>query len=155
MEQFSHSKLRDIKSDIISTTVACAFPLDYLSDCIKHPYFLPPTQPVYAYLPLRGYGFRFVLQADFEVPCNRQEIMRDMNEWNDWLKSQMSDLLLLAYERFEQLPKILKDLKDIDAVQTIKYFLKFIPSKQECDPCFHGLIEKIMSVLIGKIKFPV
>ncbi|CAF4530971.1 unnamed protein product, partial [Didymodactylos carnosus] len=40
-------------------------------------YQILSTQPLSAYLPLRSYGFRFILQADFEIPATRQEILRD------------------------------------------------------------------------------
>jgi hypothetical protein len=43
--------------------VALAFPLDGRA---------PPQQQVFAFLPLRSYGLRFVVQADFIVPSSRE-----------------------------------------------------------------------------------
>ncbi|CAF1159124.1 unnamed protein product, partial [Didymodactylos carnosus] len=158
-KQCSKVKPRDTKSDIVSTDVCCAFPLDGLTQQQQQQQSLR-IQPVYAYLPLRHYGFRFVLQADFEIPANRQEIMRD-NIWNDVLKSGMSDLLLMAYEQFEKLPEIIQQLNlnntnNIDLIQVFKYFLKFIPyNKNGIDPYFHSFVENTMKVLITKLKFPI
>lgn len=33
-----------------------------------------PVQDVFAYLPLRSYGFRFILQADWDIPAARESI---------------------------------------------------------------------------------
>ena len=41
-------------------------------------------QDVYAYLPLRTFGLTFIIQADFEVPSSRQDILGD-SLWNQFL----------------------------------------------------------------------
>ena len=143
-----------MKGEVDSTTVAIAYPLSGLKDGLSS---LPPIQPLFAYLPLRPYGFRFILQADFEIPASRQEIRHD-NFWNDWLKSEMTGLLSLAYLQFQNLPDLLASLSinsQITPIQTIKYFLKLIPSRNEPNPYFNTFVEKSIKSLMGIIKLPV
>jgi len=112
-------------------------------------------------LPLRPYGFRFILQADFEIPATRQEIRRD-NLWNEWLKSEMTCLLSLAYLQFQRLPDLLAS-SSIDTqinthltpIQTIKYFLKLIPSRNELDQYFNTFVNESIQLLMGIVKLPV
>ena len=121
-----------------------------------------PTQPLFAFLPLRSYGFRFILQGDFEIPATRQEVLRD-NMWNEWLKTEMIQLLPLAYEQFQRLPDLLAscsldfqgpDLR-LTPMQTLKYFLKLIPTRNELDSYFNTFIDKIVQLLMGIIQLPI
>lgn len=122
---------------------------------------LPPSQPLFAYLPLCSYGFRFILQADFEIPANRQDIRRD-NLWNEWLKLEMPQLLYRAYLQFQRLPELLASLNidgdryhHLTPIQTMKYFLRLIPSRHELNPYFHSFIDKSIQLLTGIMKLPV
>ncbi|CAF4681057.1 unnamed protein product [Rotaria sp. Silwood1] len=151
-------KLRDVKGDVDSTIIAIAYPLNGIQDSVSS---FPPTQPVFAYLPLCSYGFRFILQADFEVPANRQEILHD-NLWNEWLKSEMTCLLSLAYCEFQHLPDLLTSSSihtqlncQITPIQIIKYFLKFVPLQNESKPFFNTFVDKSIQLLMGIIKLPV
>ncbi|CAF1079827.1 unnamed protein product [Rotaria sordida] len=151
-------KLREVKCDVHSTTIAIAYPLNNLQNSIQQ---LPPAQPLFAYLPLRSYGFRFILQADFEIPVTRQEILHD-NIWNEWLKNEMVQLIPLAYTHFQTLPDLLaSSLSSVEigsqltAVQVLIYFLKLIPTRNELDPYFNPFVDKSMKLLMGIIKLPV
>lgn len=59
----------------------------------------PPLQQVFAYLPLRSYGFRFIIQGDFEVPSSREAIING-SEWNQWLISKLPALVVKAVSAF-------------------------------------------------------
>ncbi|CAF4848454.1 unnamed protein product [Rotaria sp. Silwood1] len=150
----------DIKCDAESTTLAIAYPLDHIHE--KSSYENLPCQPLFAYLPLRSYGFRFILQGDFEVPATRQEILRD-NGWNEWLKKEMIQLLPLAYEYFKMLPDILQTcsidvqnhIGSLNLIQTIKYFIKTIPTYNDIDPYFNSFIDKSIQGLMGSSQLPV
>ncbi|CAF2878871.1 unnamed protein product [Rotaria sp. Silwood2] len=151
-------KLREVKCDVHSTSIAIAYPLNNLQNLIQQ---LPPAQPLFAYLPLRSYGFRFILQADFEIPVTRQEILHD-NIWNEWLKNEMVQLIPLAYTHFQTLPDLLASLlssieigSQLTAVQVLIYFLKLIPTRNELDPYFNPFVDKTMKLLMGIIKLPV
>ncbi|CAM4933155.1 unnamed protein product [Rotaria socialis] len=153
-------KLSDVKCDVESTTIAIAYPLNPIFESSSHQ--ISSTQPLFAYLPLRSYGFRFILQADFEIPATRQEVLRD-NMWNEWLKTEMIQLLPLAYEQFQHLPDLLiscsLDLQQnnqlLTSIQTLKYFLKLIPTRNEIDPYFNTFIDKSIQLLMGIIQLPV
>ena len=122
---------------------------------------MPPTQPLFAYLPLRSYGFRFILQADFEIPATRQEIRQD-SLWNDWLRSEMACLLPLAYRQFQCLPDLLASGQinseihpRVNPMQMVKYFLKLIPSRSEANPYFNSFVDESIKLLMGIIELPV
>eukprot|EP00775_Hariotina_reticulata_P003174 gene3174-3452_t len=53
-----------------NTELALAFSLDNPKQ--------PCQQPVYAFLPMRTYGLRFVLQADWQMPSSREAVDADM-----------------------------------------------------------------------------
>ncbi|KAF0691485.1 Aste57867_17311 [Aphanomyces stellatus] len=54
----------------------------------------PPlaNQPVFAYLPLQTYGFKCILQADFELPSSREAVLD--NAWNQFLLNEFPTLFL-------------------------------------------------------------
>ena len=58
-----------------------------------------PPQNVFAYLPLRSYGFRFIIQGDFEVPSSREDVDSD-NSWNQWLREEIPRLFIDALSVF-------------------------------------------------------
>ncbi|HAA28972.1 MAG TPA: hypothetical protein DCE56_16370 [Cyanobacteria bacterium UBA8553] len=59
------------------------------------------TQEVFAFLPTRSYGFKFLIQADFLVPANREDIHKD-TRWNKWIRDNIATTFLLAVEEFKQ-----------------------------------------------------
>lgn len=77
-----------------STELALAFSLDNPKQ--------PCQQPVYAFLPMRSYGLRFVLQADWQMPSSREAVDAD-SAWNQALRDQVPDMLLAAMEAFSNL----------------------------------------------------
>ena len=58
-----------------------------------------PPQSVFAYLPLRSYGFRFIIQGDFEVPSSREDVDSDKS-WNQWLREEIPQLFIDALSVF-------------------------------------------------------
>jgi hypothetical protein len=52
-------------------------------------------QKVFAFLPLQSYGFRFVVQADFEVPSSREAI-DESSPWNQWIRGEIPALFVEA-----------------------------------------------------------
>ncbi|UJR16805.1 hypothetical protein I4U23_003704 [Adineta vaga] len=152
--------LNDIKGDVQSTIIAIAYPLDAIHEASS--YAILPSQPLFAYLPLRSYGFRFILQGDFEIPATRQEVLRD-NIWNDWLKKEMAQLIPVAYDLFKNLPNLLttcsvdvqKHIGSLNSLETLKYFIKMIPARNEIDPYFNSFIDKSIKGLMGCIRLPI
>jgi hypothetical protein len=91
-QQTSISKAHHSSSSSTTVTqLALAFQLDQP----QH----PQQQQVYAYLPLRSYGLRFVLQADWLVPSSRESVDAD-SCWNQALRDEIPGMLLAAMHAF-------------------------------------------------------
>ena len=83
--------------------------------------------------------------------------------WNEWLKNEMIQLLPLAYAQFQHLPDLLASCSldfyhphlPLTPIQTLKYFLKLIPTHNELDPYFNTFIDKSIQLLMGIIQLPV
>lgn len=58
--------------EVDETELCVALPLDYASTATLNSQ--PPQQQVFAFLPLRSYGLRVVVQGDFIVPSSRESI---------------------------------------------------------------------------------
>ncbi|XP_075922545.1 uncharacterized protein LOC142930155 isoform X2 [Petromyzon marinus] len=90
-----------MKENVEATELALAFPLEQAEPGERSgglPSLLD-KQPVFAFLPLRSYGFRFIIQGDFEVSSSREDVDRD-SAWNQWLRSEIPGLFLLALHTF-------------------------------------------------------
>ncbi len=97
-EQIKEERLRGIHSaEIIfpETDLILAFPLndDGSADASKE-------QSVFAFLPIRKYGFKFIIQADFLLIIGREDIIKD-NEWNKWLRDSIVLAFLDAVNEFK------------------------------------------------------
>ena len=55
----------------------------------------PPLRDVFAFLPLRSYGFRWVLQGDFVLPSSREAVDAS-HPWNQMLLAVVPDLFVEA-----------------------------------------------------------
>ncbi|XP_075923261.1 uncharacterized protein LOC142924606 [Petromyzon marinus] len=101
--------LRQMKENVEATELALAFPLEQAEPGERSgglPSLLD-KQPVFAFLPLRSYGFRFIIQGDFEVSSSREDVDRD-SAWNQWLRSEIPGLFLLALHTFTVIGKAQK-----------------------------------------------
>jgi len=60
----------------------------------------PASQPVCCFLPLCGMGLRFLLQADWEVPADREKLLQH-NAWNTWLaREAFPSAFIAAFSSF-------------------------------------------------------
>ena len=57
-------------------------------------------QQVFAFLPLRSYGFRFILQGDFDLPSSREDVNSD-SPWNQWLREEVPSLFLESLQKIK------------------------------------------------------
>ncbi|KAF1374253.1 hypothetical protein PFLUV_G00248000 [Perca fluviatilis] len=136
---------KKIKEDVESTELALAFQLDSNvteSDIVCQ----PQKQPVFAYLPLRSFGFRFIIQGDFDIPSSREDVDRD-SSWNQSLRSEIPQLFLQAMDVFTDHPEF-KGLKGLSQ------FLQFIPLPDEVLDFFKPVAGKIIQMLKGKAFLP-
>jgi len=117
------------RRDVNETEIILAFPLN--KDCS------PDTsneQFVFAFLPVRKYGFKFIIQADFILPITREDIIKD-NKWNKWLRDSIAEVFLDAVKEFKNDDKL-------------KYgFYEYLPLQEVKDEFFLPVAEHIYEKL--------
>ncbi|KAG1699535.1 hypothetical protein DVH05_012945 [Phytophthora capsici] len=99
----------------------------------------PPLQQVFCYLPLRSYGFRFILQGDFEIPSSREAITNG-SEWNEWLVSKFPQVVRSAVSSY--VSTVQKD-----QVAAISHLISLLPIENEVQAPFRTIIPEIMREL--------
>lgn len=75
----------------------------------------------------------------------------------------MIKLLPLAYDSFKNLPNLLSSCSidiqthfgSLNIIQTLKYFIKMIPTRNNIDPYFNSFIDKTIQSLMGIIQLPI
>lgn len=96
------------RKDVKTTSISIGFPLN------KKLYPHVEKQQVYAYLPIKSYGFNFLINADFLLTSSRESVKEC--EWNEWLIEETYGLFIEAIEIFKENSKFKKT------------FLKYIPN---------------------------
>lgn len=120
----------DRREGVGETEIVLAFPLtaEREADASRKPH-------LHAFLPVRPYGFRFVVQADFVLASSREEILKD-RPWNRWLRDRIPEVLLQAITASRE-----------DAGLRNK-FLSFVPLPGELeDEFFKPVSERIIGLL--------
>ncbi|KAG9350267.1 hypothetical protein JZ751_026621 [Albula glossodonta] len=140
---FENSKIW-VKEGVESTELALAFKLK--EDSSSDMKIQPEKQPVFAFLPLRSFGFRFIIQGDFDIPSSREDVDRD-SHWNQWLRSEIPHLFLQAMETFSDHP-------EFTGLQGLCHFLQFIPLPDEILDFFKPVAGQIIQKLKGKACLP-
>uniref|UniRef100_H2MER9 Wu:fj29h11 n=1 Tax=Oryzias latipes TaxID=8090 RepID=H2MER9_ORYLA len=135
---------KKVKQDVESTELALAFQLG--SSPPEDVACQPQKQPVFAYLPLRSFGFRFIVQGDFDIPSSREDVDRD-SSWNQWLRSEIPQLFLQAMEVFS-------DHSEFKGLKGLCRFLQFIPLPDEVLDFFKPVAGQIIQLLKGKAFLP-
>ncbi|XP_057682155.1 uncharacterized protein wu:fj29h11 [Corythoichthys intestinalis] len=134
-----------LKENVESTELALAFQLNIdnsESDFIGQ----PQKQPVFAYLPLRSFGFRFIVQGDFDIPSSREDVDRD-SSWNQWLRAEIPQLFLQAM-------KVFIDHPEFTGLSGLCQFLQFIPLPDEVLDFFKPVAGQVIQLLKGKAFLP-
>ncbi|XP_055510244.1 uncharacterized protein wu:fj29h11 isoform X2 [Leucoraja erinacea] len=137
---------RKIKDNVECTELALAFKL-VTEKRSQRPRSQPEKQPVFAFLPLRSFGFRFIIQGDFDIPSSREDIDRD-SPWNQWLRSEIPQLFLKAMETFNNHPSF-------DGLEGLCHFLPFIPLPDEILDFFRPVAGQIIQILRAKPCLPI
>lgn len=113
-------------------------------------------QSVYAFLPIRQYGFDFLLQADFLLSTNREDILVD-SPWNQTLASAVSDAFVNAVVGMSGFPK----------GNILRYaWISYLPSTTPLSPLMRDIRDDIFRRLrntpvihtqqvYGKLRSPV
>lgn len=118
------------RPDIQQTQVILAFPLN--GDGTAR---ADMTHPVFAYLPVRDVGFKFVLQADFLLSSSREDIHKN-SPWNIRIRDAIADAFVSAVPHFT-----------IDE-QLARTFLHYVPDDFDIvDDFFRKTVERIYARL--------
>ncbi|KAK1306279.1 hypothetical protein QJS10_CPA10g01356 [Acorus calamus] len=99
-------------------------------------------QPVFAFLPLRTYGLKFILQGDFVLPSSREEVDGD-SAWNQWLLSKFPTLFVNALKSFYGLGCF----QEIPG-KAVTAYMKFVPLVGEV----HGFFYHLPHMIISKLR---
>ncbi|XP_057847024.2 protein NO VEIN isoform X2 [Cryptomeria japonica] len=135
-----------LRSGVQITEIAMAFTLceDQSGEyrpCLEN-------QPVFAFLPLRAYGLKFILQGDFILPSSREEVDGD-SAWNQWLLSEFPDLFVSAAVSFRDLPCYQSNLG-----KAVTLYMRFVPLIGEVLGFFSPLPGMILSKLRASSCLP-
>ncbi|KAG9198551.1 hypothetical protein G6514_009853 [Epicoccum nigrum] len=84
------------RKDWTETNVLFAFPLPSANEGPTL-----ETRNVYAFLPIRSYGFRFLIQADFILTASREDIESTL-PWNVSIRDALSDAFLSSILHFNK-----------------------------------------------------
>eukprot|EP01080_Neovahlkampfia_damariscottae_P006589 gene6589-10752_t len=85
--------------DQFETKLLLAFPMNEYHESHSK------DQLVFAYLPIREYGFKFLIQADFVLTSNREDIHD--KKWNKWIRDSIVDGFIQSVDYFK-LDEVLK-----------------------------------------------
>ncbi|CAN4120815.1 unnamed protein product [Withania somnifera] len=128
-----------IRPDTPTTEISIAFMLQETLDGSYNPQL--DQQPVFAFLPLRKYGLKFILQGDFVLPSSREEVDGD-SPWNQWLLSEFPSLFVSAARSFCDLPCFKDNL-----AKAVTAYMSFVPLVGEVHGFFSSLPRMILSRL--------
>ncbi|KAG6731183.1 hypothetical protein I3842_01G116900 [Carya illinoinensis] len=129
-----------IRPDVKTTEISIAFTLQEPNDGDYAP--LLEQQPVFAFLPLRTYGLKFIIQGDFVLPSSREEVDGD-SSWNQWLLSEFPGLFVGAERSFCALPCFREN-----PGKAVSAFLSFVPLVGEV----HGFFTSLPRLIISKLR---
>ncbi|XP_071721673.1 LOW QUALITY PROTEIN: protein NO VEIN-like [Rutidosis leptorrhynchoides] len=137
-----HQKLRTdvVRRSVEITEVAVAFTLKESGEGEYTPQLV--QQPVFAFLPLRNYGLKFILQGDFVLPSSREEVDGD-SPWNQWLLSEIPNLFVDAERSFCSLPCF----KETPG-KAVTAYMSFVPLAGEV----HGFFSCLPHTIISKLR---
>ncbi|KAM0850294.1 hypothetical protein ACQ4PT_053148 [Festuca glaucescens] len=128
-----------VRHDVHTTEIALAFTLQENEKGEYETYL--KQQPVFAFLPLRNYGLKFILQGDFVLPSSREEVDAD-NAWNQWLLSEFPTLFISAQESFCSLSCF-----QSCPGKAVTAFMSFVPLAGEV----HGFFCKLPHLILSKL----
>lgn len=133
--------------DVESTDLCFAFPIIDLSETHME------KMDVFAYLPLRSFGFKFIIQADFVVPASRQDVNQD-SDWNQWIAKQIPNLFIKSLEYFKQHSIFAHSTSQTYNFTALKSYLKFIPLEEEIIGFFQHVPRQICELLRNQEFLP-
>eukprot|EP00754_Rhynchopus_humris_P016026 Rhum_TRINITY_DN14489_c1_g2::Rhum_TRINITY_DN14489_c1_g2_i1::g.92261::m.92261/K14440/SMARCAL1, HARP; SWI/SNF-related matrix-associated actin-dependent regulator of chromatin subfamily A-like protein 1 len=130
---------QDLRGDVATTELALAFPLDAPSSGGGDE---REDMMVFAFLPLRTCGLKFVLQGDWAIPTSREDIDAG-SPWNQWLRAKIPGLFVSALDNFKacHAPEA--------QPAALSTFLTFVPEGAGVIPFFRPLVQGVRALLLG------
>ncbi|GKD92828.1 histidine kinase-, DNA gyrase B-, and HSP90-like ATPase family protein [Tanacetum coccineum] len=121
-----------VGNDVETTEISVALTLEYDS---SNGNYIPKLdqQQVFAFLPLRDYGLKFIVQADFVLSSSREEVNKD-SPWNKFLLSEFPNLFVSAEQSFCSLPSFKEN-----PAKGVSVFMSFVPLGGEV----HGFFSQL------------
>ncbi|KAH7647455.1 hypothetical protein FG379_000671 [Cryptosporidium bovis] len=93
---------------------------------------------VYSFLPIKEFGFKFLINADFELTTSRESISND-SKWNNFVRDNITNAVLSSIQ-------IWCDLDNFPLLK--KSFINLLPSKNDLiDPFFSPIVNEIIKGL--------
>ncbi|GMH20284.1 hypothetical protein Nepgr_022125 [Nepenthes gracilis] len=129
-----------IRPNVQVTEISIAFTLKESVNGCYDPYL--EQQPVFAFLPLRTYGLKFILQGDFVLTSSREEIDGD-SPWNQWLLSEFPGLFVSAEKLFSSL-----SCYQENPGKAVTAFMSFVPLIGEV----HGYFSCLPRLILSKLR---
>lgn len=150
------SDIHEPKRDGINETeIVLAFPIDESGKAA--PILGCET---FAFLPIREFGFKFYIQADFVLASSREGIHEEL-PWNKRLRDSISSAFADAIHEFKQRPELAKtyfnylptkeDIYDKFFAPVVDHLIKKLKSI-ECIPVAGGGWKKPAEVLLASVK---
>jgi hypothetical protein len=96
----------------------------------------PATHKAYSFLPIRDYGFSFVLQADFLLVANREEI-KASSLWNVTLRQNIPSAVAAA-------------VAELNKTSLRYHWPHFMPVRSEQQDFFKGVGPEVLALLSAK-----
>jgi hypothetical protein len=119
----------DKRINVTKNEVVLAFPITKEGNPII------AKQNVFSYLPTNEYGFKFIIQADFLLTANREDITKNVT-WNKWIRDNIHKVFLDSIDFF----------KTDETLKTA--FYEYIPSIDDVhDDFFNPVVENVYSAL--------
>ncbi|XP_076891842.1 protein NO VEIN-like [Bidens hawaiensis] len=128
-----------LRKDVSFTEISIAMALEVLENGSYNSKL--DQQYVFAFLPLRTYGLKFIVQGDFVLPSSREEVDGD-SPWNQWLLSEFPNLFVSAELSFCRLPGFNNCLG-----KAVSVFLSYVPLVGEV----HGFFAPLPRMIISKL----
>ncbi|XP_010436625.2 PREDICTED: uncharacterized protein LOC104720419 [Camelina sativa] len=135
-EKLKASNLRD---GVQTTEISIGFTLDMMEDGTYRSCMI--QEPVFAFLPLRTYGLKFIIQGDFILTSSREDVDED-SPWNQWLLSEFPGLFVDALRSFCSLPSFAQNLG-----KAVSSYMQLVPLVGEVHGFFSSLPRSIISRL--------
>jgi hypothetical protein len=142
--------------------IVLAFPATYIvtvkkcmeTESTSYPQL--PDQPLFSFLPLTACNLKFVLQADWHLPSNR-EYITESNPWNEWLATEAFPNAFI--QSLDTLTEFVARLPDPSAgreavptaLLTSQCFLAFIPAPTNNSALLQRGITRLYQ-LLGSLK---